>query len=482
MPPAGTVACPYCNAFVPVPADAAAGRRLACPRCGEAFAFLPRDAVTGALPSAAAAAASPGSFAAQAPAPDTPDVDSMRTKVRLLLRVLSVMAVVLLIVGGAYVNSLVANGATLDIATFASVAVPLVVLLLAVAATAFLWLWFFRVPRSNGATSLFILANMVALALLTLGGALATQSYRRHIDAGLPPRPKRSPLPEDIVPAGPAAVAPARLAALDYLPPKVDLLAGVHVAELMDDPVGKKLITEPLKFGNTEVRLADFPGKIGLELPDLDHFVVGMRVDEPLSVVFVVRTKQAYNAHKVREALSARSLPGQTGGRTLYEAKFPAGNLPALLWCADDRTLLIGLARESLEKANVPSEDRPDSLVPEVREVLRTRVRPYAQLWVVGHAGDWTKTAASLLLARLPPEWQERLVAVRTFGIWAAVDGKSVTVNAAARCEDDKAAEKLEKWLSERGGKNAPRCARDGNWLSLQRTTDADAFRGLFAP
>src|SRR6516165_6713702 len=178
MPGVGTVACPYCNAFVPVPADAAAGRRLACPRCGEAFAFLPRDAVTGALPSAAAAAASPGSFTAEAPAADTPDVDSMRTKVRLLLRVLSVMAVVLLILGGAYVNSLVANGATLDIATFASVAVPLVVLLLAVAATAFLWLWFFRVPRSNGATSLFILANMVALACLTLGGPLRTQSYR----------------------------------------------------------------------------------------------------------------------------------------------------------------------------------------------------------------------------------------------------------------------------------------------------------------
>jgi hypothetical protein len=482
MPPAGTVACPYCNAFVQVPADAAAGRRLACPRCGEAFAFLPRDAVTGSLPAAATAAPSPGAFTTEPHAADVPDVDSMRTKIRLVLRILSVMAVVLLIVGGAYINSLVANGATLDVATFAGVAVPLVALLLAVSGAAFLWLWFFRVPRSNGPTALFIVANMIALALFTLGGALATQSYRRHIDAGLPARPKRSPLPEDVVPPGPAAIAPVRLAALDYLPPKVDLLAGVHVAELLEDPVGQKLINEPLKFGKTEVRLADFPGKIGLSVHELDHFVVGMRVDEPLSVVFVVCTKQAYDAHKVREALSARSLPGQAGHRTLYEAKFPVGNLPALLWCADEHTLLIGLARESLEKANVTSSSPPDALVPEVRDVLSTRVRPYAQLWVVGHASDWTKTAASLLLSRLPPEWQERLVTAHTFGIWAAVDGKTVTLNAAARCADDTAAEKLEKWLAERGGKNAPRFARDDSWLSLQRKMDADAFRGLFAP
>jgi hypothetical protein len=479
MPSAETVVCPYCNAFVPVPTDAAAGRRLTCPRCGEAFAFLPRDAVTGSLPVAAAMPNSPTSFSAEPPATDTPAMDSMRTKVRLLLRILSVMAVVLLIVGGSYINSLVANGATVDAATFAGVAVPLVVLWLAVSGVAFLWLWFFRVPRSNGATSLFILANMVALALLTLGGALATQSYRRHIDAGLPARPKRSPLPEDI-PAGPDAVAPTHLAALEYLPPKIDLLAGVHVAELMEDPVGKKLINEPLKFGNTEVRLADFPGKIGLGVHDLDHFVVGMRVDEPLSVVFVIRTKQAYDGHKVREALHARSLPG--AGRTLYEATFPAGNLPALLWCADERTLLIGLARESLEKANVPGEGKPDALAPEVREVLNTRVRPLAQLWVVGHSTDWTKTAASLLLSRLPAEWQERLVAAHTFAIWTAVDGKTVTLNAVARCDDDRAAEKLENWLADRGGKNAPRFARDGNWLSLQRSMDADAFRSLFAP
>jgi hypothetical protein len=483
MPTAGTVACPYCNAFVSLPANASAGQRLPCPRCGETFAFLPRDGVTGSRPAGHVVAPSSSFITSEPTAPASPDTDSMRTKISLLVRVLLVMAGVLLVVGGAYINSRVANGAPVDIATFASVAVPLLALLTAVGATAFLWLWFFRVRRSNRATSLFVLANMVALALATLGGALATQGYRRHIDAGLPARPKRSPLPEEEGPERPIALAPARLAALGYLPPRIDLVAGVHVAELMEDAAGQKLINEPIKFGNGEVRLADLAGKIGLDVRELDHFVIGLRLDEPLSVVFVVRTRQPYDSLKVRQALKARTLPTGTRGRTLYEATFPAGNLSALLWCADERTLLIGLARESLEMAKLPGDGKPDALVPEVQELLSERVRPLAQLWVVGHAADWTKSAASLLLARLPAEWQERLVPVRTFGIWTAIEDKRLTLNAAARCDDAKASERLEKWLANRANaKYSPRLAVDGNWLSLQMSTDADGFRNLLAP
>jgi hypothetical protein len=483
MPSAATVACPYCNAFVPVPADAGAGRRLACPRCGESFAFLPRDVQAGSLPTGGNSFPVESPVSAETPEQFRPDTDSMRTKVRLLSGVLMVMAGVLVFVGGAYINSLVTNGASVDVVTFASVAVPLVTLLVAVGAVAGLWLWFFRVKRSNRATSLFVLANMVALALVTLGAALATQSYRRHLDSGLPPRPKRSPPAQEVAPTGPVAVAPARLAALGYLPPRIDVVCGVHVAELMATPAGQKLINEPLKFGNSDVRLADLARKTGLEASELDHFVVGMRLDQPLSVVFVIRTLRPYDSVKVREALKARSLPGAAKGRSLYEAAFPAGNLPALLWCADDRTLLIGLARESLEKARVPGEGTADSLAPEVRDLLTERIRPVAQLWLVGHATDWTASAASLLLARLPAEWQERLAPVRTFGIWAMVDDKSVTLNAAAQCDDAKATERLEKWLTGRANaKNPPHMAQDGNWMSLQMTSGTDAFRGLFAP
>jgi hypothetical protein len=483
MPLAETVACPFCNAFVPVPLDAASGRRLTCPRCLEAFAYLPRDGVTAVPPVDHAATSSPSAITSERPAPSSTETDSLQAKAQILFRALLVMAGVLLFVGGVYINSLVSNGITVDFGMFAGVAVPLLMLLIAVGAAGFLWLWFFRVRRSNAATSLFVLGNMVTLALLALGGALATQGYRRHIDAGLPARPRRSPITEEIVPAGPVVVAPAHLAALGYLPPKIDLVAGVHVAELWDRPTERKLLNEPLKLGNDEVRLADLAGKIGLDPGDLDHFVVGMRLDEPLSVIFVFRTRQPYDAERVRHALKAKSIPGKSGERTIYQVLFPTDSVSSLLWCADDRTLLVGLAHESLEKAVVPGENSPDPLVPEVRAVLSERIRPVGQLWIVGHAADWSKTAAALLLGRMPEGWQRQLVAIRTFGIWAVIADKTVTLNAAARCDNEKAVERLEKWLASRGSdKRAPTLAPDGNWLSLQLRTDTDSFRGLLAP
>jgi hypothetical protein len=482
MPTGGTIACPYCNAYVSVPPGAGAGRRLSCPRCGEAFAYLPRDGMALASAPDHANDIPLNSFTTEPPAAAAADTDSLRSKGQLLARILGIIAAVLLFVGAAYLNSLASNGVAIDFATFASVAVPLAGLWAAVGGVASLWLWFFRTHRSNGATAAFVLANMVTLALVTLGGALATQSYRRHIDVGLPARPKRSPVVDDAGAAGPAAVVPARLAALGYLPPKIDLLAGVHVAELLADPAGSKLVTEQIKFGDTGVRLV--PEKIGLSMQELDHFVVGLRTDEPLSVVFVFRTKQPYDALKVRQVLNARSLPGKSGERTIYQVTVPGLNLAELLWFADEQTLLIALARELLETATLPSKDVPAPLDKEVAALLKDRVGPVGQLWAVGHVADWEKGIAGLLMGRLPGEWPERLGEVRAFGAWAVSGDNAVTLNAAVHCKDDKTTERLEKWLEGRtaGKKNAPALARDGSWLSLQLRTDPETIRGLFAP
>src|SRR4051794_5186786 len=39
-----SLTCPYCNAYVPMPAGAAPGQRLPCPRCGEAFPYRSPEA------------------------------------------------------------------------------------------------------------------------------------------------------------------------------------------------------------------------------------------------------------------------------------------------------------------------------------------------------------------------------------------------------------------------------------------------------
>jgi hypothetical protein len=208
-----------------------------------------------------------------------------------------------------------------------------------------------------------------------------------------------------------------------------------------------------------------------------------MRTEEPLSILFVARTRQPYDALKVREALNARGLPGGAKDRTLYQITLPGGNVSALLWCADEHTLLIALARQSLEKAVLPRDGSPDPLVPEVRAVLKERIPPGTQLWVAGHCADWSKNAGVVLLSRLPADWQNQLVTIRTFGIGTVLADKAVTLNAAARCDDAKAAERFDKWLvGKAGDKHPPTIAREDNWLSLQLRTDTDALPGLLAP
>ena len=72
--------------------------------------------------------------------------------------------------------------------------------------------------------------------------------------------------------------------------------------------------------------------------------------------------------------LNARSQAAKSGDRTLYQVTVPGLNLPALLWCADEQTLLIALAQESLEKANLPRKGSPFPLDDEIVEVLKQRV------------------------------------------------------------------------------------------------------------
>src|SRR5262245_14532751 len=43
------LACPYCNAYVTIPAGTLAGQRVPCPRCGEAFSYRLREDGASAL-------------------------------------------------------------------------------------------------------------------------------------------------------------------------------------------------------------------------------------------------------------------------------------------------------------------------------------------------------------------------------------------------------------------------------------------------
>jgi hypothetical protein len=440
--------CPYCNAEVTVARGTPAGRRVPCPRCGESFAYRPSEGVTTSPPPSLQITAEP-------PAPEVPATDTFRFKLGLLLGIVGAVGAVTL----AYIRSL-------DVAVIVG----------AMAAVALLWTWFFRVRRSNPTTAAFVLANMALLAAAGLALALRTQAERRAHDAGLPHgrRPSRAQPepPVQGVAAPPEAVAPDLLAALGYLAPDTSVVAGVHVAELLADDAGKRLLNDPLKVGSSEFRLGAIEKWTGLRPGEVDHVVLGVKADDPLPprLNIVVRTRQPYDAAKVREALKARRAGG--GNKELYRFEGPGG-VPLVLWCADERTLVLGLLANHLEAVPLRPRDDLGALVPELRPILRERMRPAGPVWVAGHARDWADTAAAPLLDRLGKDDRARVRSMQTFGVWLQ-PGREVTANAVFRCADAAAARGLNEYIQSRWGKTTNlKAVVDEDWLTLQLRTDA---------
>jgi hypothetical protein len=440
--------CPYCNAEVTVARGTPAGRRVPCPRCGETFPYRPSEGVTTAPPPSLQMTAEP-------PAPEVPATDSFRFKLGLLVGIVGAVGTVTLV----YIRSL-------DVAVIVG----------AMAAVGALWLWFFRVRRGNQVTAVFVLANMALVAAAGLALALRTQSERRAHDAGLPhsrrPSHNQPEPPAEGVPAPPPAVAPDRLSALGYLAPDTSVVAGVHVAELLADDTGKRLLNDPIKIGSTEFRLGAVEKWTGLRPEEVDHVVLGVKADDalPPRLNVVVRTREPYDAAKVRAALKARRAGG--GKKELYRFDGPGG-VPLVLWCADERTLVVGLLATHLEAVPVKPRDDLGALVPELRPILSERMRPAGPVWAAGHARDWASTAAAPLLEQLGKDDRARVRSVRTFGVWLQ-PGREVTVNAVFRCADPAAGRSLGEYAQSRWGKGTNlKAVADEDWLTLQLRTDA---------
>jgi hypothetical protein len=330
-------------------------------------------------------------------------------------------------------------------------------------------------------TVCIILVVMQLMALGALGLALWTEDWRRHVDTSAPVRPRRVPFEE--APAENAAVtpvAPAKLAALGYLPSDSSLIIGAHVAEARADKAGQELLSAPLGLGVAQVRLDSLVKWTGLALSDIDHLVIGTRVEDPLPAprtVLVIRTREPYDADKVRGKLQARGKAVR-GKKELYTIEVPNVPFEPGLWCADEHTLVFGLKRDHLDA--VPDTPRPDvdRFGGDIAGVLKERMKPGGPLWVVGHARDWNETAAALLLARLDKADRERLLQVRTAAAWVE-PGETVKVHATFRCGDAAGAAALAGLFTGPDPAARPdlKAFQDEAWVTLQWKTDLDTLR-----
>jgi hypothetical protein len=351
-----------------------------------------------------------------------------------------------------------------------------------------------RWPKQN--VALLILGVMVLMAAGGLTLALLTQGVRRSHDY---------PKPTEESAARVRVTAPADLTALGYLPPDTDVIVGVHVAEALQAPAGQAFLKrfQPAEAlpGQPE-QGPGLPGTLkqwtGLSLDEIDHAVLGLDVANQVipHLVLVVQTRHRYDPEKVQRELKASRSPEP--GKKLF--RFHVGRPPvdAVLWFAAERTLIVALTPEDMERVPATPEPGIAHLAAPLQEMLKTRLGPGDQAWAVGHAADWEKTTVKLPLAALRKDDRQTLEKVRTFGTWLQFD-EGLTLNGAFRCADDPAAQALEKYLvPSEGGERKPlrllggraeheavarelsrtlKVVRDDTWVMLQAKAGADAIR-----
>ena len=229
---------------------------------------------------------------------------------------------------------------------------------------------------ANRKTGLIVLVIMISMAVAGLSYALWTMQIRRARD------PKTVGKLEPI-----AARRPTELAGLAYLPKDCQLIAGLHIAEMLNEKTGQAILAEPrpmmLDWGVKQITRTT-----GLKLGDLDHIVLAAAFDANFpQLVMIVKTRPKI----LPEKIAAHSqLPGRSHEeKPLYEFSLEPPLGGALVWCVDEHTLIYLIRLDAPQPAHLHGlsatprkidEALPGVLAKTMNERLPTH--PYA--WAVG--------------------------------------------------------------------------------------------------
>jgi hypothetical protein len=417
-----TRTCPYCNSLVTAP-PAGAAPRVICPRCGESFPARPvlvDDAI----------AAGPPPEAPRPAGPEAPRLlEPARAGVALSLAVLSALTIFISAV-------LLLSG--IDVVSEIGLRFMVGVGGLGLVASA--WLWYFRWPRTNGATAGFVLGNMAAVALIVLPFALSTQGFRRGND----PPPLKSA--DKDAPALPA------LGLLGYLPGDSSLVVAVRVADLLKSPAGKKFL-EGEVWGPVESALAQVEKLTRLKREALDIVALGARTELlSFQLTVAVRTRERYDPKALGAGIDAVKKPMEHAGRLLYPMQFKVGQ--GCIWCVEDRTLLVkvwGLSPDFQEvKKSLPLKPRQETVG--FAEPLRSRLdtglaRETGLAWVAGKSAPPQLFGAVLPFVAKARQTPAPLRQVTSFVIGLTARGDSTDLTGQFECKDETAALDLLDYL-----------------------------------
>jgi hypothetical protein len=305
---------------------------------------------------------------------------------------------------------------------------------------------------------------MVGMACVGLALALFTTSARRAHDtgrAGSPSPPPASP------PQAPL--------------PEYQVIAAIEVGKARQRPAGRELI-EQLVPGR-----GGLPGLgegSGLTLDNLDHVVVGLRLNEdrpdrPLrGLTVVAHTRTPIDLTALRVRLQA-GPPIERAGKTIYPLNLL---LPGLLRCDDDRTVAIALRLDGtkpeadLDRVALSPSPAQDNLAADLQPFLREAEARGAVAWTAGQAEKGETLARGLPRGVLKPADREALAGVRVFAAALELD-EAVTLRATFRCRDSAAATAFRSLLDRWGAKGPDAVVQEKDaWVTLRLRTTPQAL------
>lgn len=309
-----------------------------------------------------------------------------------------------------------------------------------------------RPPWSNRQTAGLVLSAMACMAVIGLAFALATQKTRRSRDRGPEPTP---------VPYAPATrfYVPAKLPGLDSVPADSEVIAGVHVAEMLALPAGRELLDRWERSGAGR-GFAQWRNATGLQLSDLDHVLIAVSFAEqsPRATVVAVANR-AIDPDRVREGLKSAPVP-------IFDVAFPT-----------DQTLVMTYpGRQTAGKRPRPGEPA------DPRELVRLHVASDAVLWIAGRSPP-AELMRLILAGSDLFRLGEVLPLVRAFGVGLALS-EAATLTAALDASHEAAASNVEKFLADRIPEGfTASYARTATRVTVQAKGSTSAlFQALDAP
>jgi len=305
---------------------------------------------------------------------------------------------------------------------------------------------------SNRSVRRLILGAMALMALLGLSYALWTMDFRnrnhqrlRVVQVNKEPAEAITRLP----------MAPGDLPALGYLPGNTNVVGAVHVAEILQDAVGRKLLQQPRPVP-LEAALASVEQWTGLKPESIDHLVFGTRIGTDVPPVWlVVRTRMPYDQAAIA---AARLVQGAKTEEYRHKALYSLRIAPVngFLWCADEQTLVLlvrldGTWRDDLNALPETPRRGAEGLPSSLRNVLEKRLGKGTLVWLAGHLDQPDILGPVLTLSQVPPEVQQLVTSIQTFAAGLRFPQK-ITLTASFHGSDAQAARHLEEYLRRQTG------------------------------